>query len=231
MVANESTPGEIVTCTLWLSTGTDDERHRRERDLMPRTGPTLRFSQAELQAFRGGTLPDLIPHPLRLLIVGINPGLLTIAVQAHFARRGNRFYPALFAAGITDRLIDASSGLSPDDQRHLGDRGVGITSIVPGATARASELTTTQLRDGGVALRARVEPWHPAVIAFLGISAYRVAFDEPSARVGKQPQQWAAAQVWVVPNPSGLNAHASLADLAAAYREVAVAAGIPVYPA
>lgn len=198
---------------------------------MPPMGPTLRFSQAELQAYRGGTLPDLIPHPLRLLIVGINPGLLTIAVQAHFARRGNRFYPALFAAGITDRLIDASSGLSPDGQRHLSDRGVGITSIVPGATARASELTTTQLRDGGVALRARVEPWHPAVIAFLGISAYRVAFDESKSRVGKQPEKWGTSQVWVVPNPSGLNAHASLADLAAAYREVAVVAGIPVYPA
>jgi TDG/mug DNA glycosylase family protein len=195
---------------------------------MPRNRPALRFSQAELQAYRGGTLPDLVPHPLRLLLVGINPGLLTIAVQAHFARRGNRFYPALFSAGITDRLIDASSGLAPEDQRHLDDRGVGITSIVPGATARASELTATQLRDGGVALRARVESWHPAVIAFLGISAYRVAFDEPKARVGRQPGDWGGAEVWVVPNPSGLNAHASLADLAAAYREVAVAAGIPV---
>jgi TDG/mug DNA glycosylase family protein len=198
---------------------------------MQENGQRLRFSHDDLQAYRGGTLPDLIPHPLRLLMVGINPGLLTIAMQAHFARRGNRFYPALFAAGITDRLIDASSGLSPEDQRHLDDRGVGITSIVPGATARASELTSTQLRDGGMALRARVEPWHPEVIAFLGISAYRVAFDEPKARVGKQPERWGEAKVWVVPNPSGLNAHASLADLAAAYREVAIDAGIPVYPA
>ncbi|MHC5796652.1 mismatch-specific DNA-glycosylase [Lacisediminihabitans sp. FW035] len=198
-------------------------------DGRPANGPAQRFSQTELQAFRGQTLPDLIPQPLRLLLVGINPGLLTVAVQAHFARRGNRFYPALFRAGITDRLIDASSGLRPDDERHLADRGIGITSIVPRATARASELTDTELREGGVALRARVEPWQPVVVAFLGISAYRVAFDAPKALVGKQPERWGGAQVWVVPNPSGLNAHSSLADLAAAYRQVAIAAGIAVY--
>jgi TDG/mug DNA glycosylase family protein len=188
------------------------------------------FSQAELQAFRGKTLPDLLPDPTHLLIVGINPGLLTVAVQAHFARRGNRFYPALFRAGITDRLIDASEGFHPDDLRHLEARGIGITCIVPQATARADELTPQQLRSGAVELRGRVARVRPAVVAFLGITAYRIAFDEPRARVGRQPQDWDGAQIWVVPNPSGLNAHSSLADLASAYREVAVAAGIVPYP-
>ncbi|GAA1446126.1 mismatch-specific DNA-glycosylase [Leifsonia poae] len=190
----------------------------------------MRFSQAELQAFTGKTLPDLIPRPTRLLIVGIKPGLLTVAVQAHFARRGNRFYPALFRAGITDHVIDASSGFDPADVRQLEDRGIGITCIVPGATARAAELTPAQLRAGGAALRERVADIRPSVVAFLGISAYRIAFDEPKALVGRQPLDWGSSQVWVVPNPSGLNAHASLADLTAAYREVAVAAGIDPYP-
>jgi double-stranded uracil-DNA glycosylase len=188
------------------------------------------FSRAELAAFTGRTLPDLIPQPTRLLIVGINPGLLTVAVQAHFARRGNRFWPALFRAGITDRLIDASDGFEPDDVRHLEERGIGITCIVPQATARAAELTPAQLRAGAVALRERVALVRPRVVAVLGISAYRVAFDEPHARVGRQPDDWQHSQVWVVPNPSGLNAHSSLVDLTAAYREVAVAAGIEPYP-
>src|ERR1700710_414531 len=99
----------------------------------------MKFTRDELSALRGGTLPDLLPRPTRLLIVGINPGLLSVAVQAHFARRGNRFYPALFRAGITDRIIDASSGFHPEDVRHLEARGIGITCIVPEATARAAE--------------------------------------------------------------------------------------------
>ncbi|WP_431278506.1 mismatch-specific DNA-glycosylase [Leifsonia poae] len=189
----------------------------------------MRFSQAELQAFTGKTLPDLIPNPTRLLIVGINPGLLTVAVQAHFARRGNRFYPALFRAGITDHVIDAAEGFDPADVEQLERRGIGITCIVPGATARAAELTPAQLREGAAALRERVQDVRPAVVALLGVSAYRVAFDEPKAQVGRQPHDWGASQVWVVPNPSGLNAHASVADLAAAYREVAIAAGIEPY--
>lgn len=192
--------------------------------------PVRRFTRAELQEFRGGTLPDLIPDPLRLLIVGINPGLLTVAVQAHFARRGNRFYPALFRAGITDHVIDASGGLAPADARQLAERGIGITSIVREATARADELTPAQLRAGGRALRQRAAPLRPAVIAFLGITAFRIAFDQPRAVVGRQAERWDGAEVWVVPNPSGLNAHSSLADLAAAYRKVALAAGIELLP-
>jgi len=189
------------------------------------------FSRAELASFTGKTLPDLLPARLRLLIVGINPGLLTVAVQAHFARRGNRFYKALFLAGVTDHVIDASSGFDPADVQQLDDRGIGITCIVPEATARAAELAPSRLREGGADLRQRVEALAPSVVAFLGISAYRVAYDRPDATVGRQPEDWGPTQVWVVPNPSGLNAHSSLADLAAAYREVAIAAGIDVHPA
>jgi TDG/mug DNA glycosylase family protein len=189
------------------------------------------FTRAELLTFTGRTLPDLIPSPTRLLIVGINPGLLTVAVQAHFARRGNRFYKALHLAGITDHVIDASGGFRPEDVAQLEELGIGITCIVPGATARADELTPEQLREGGAALRRRVEALRPNVVAMLGVTAYRVAFGEPRATVGRQPDDWGSSQVWVVPNPSGLNAHSSLADLAAAYREVAIAAGVPASPA
>lgn len=188
------------------------------------------FTREELAAFTGRTLPDLLPDPTRLLIVGINPGLLTVAVQAHFARRGNRFYKALHVAGVTDHVIDASQGFDPADVRQLEEKGVGITCIVPGATARAAELDPQQLREGGRDLRRRVAELRPRVVAVLGISAYRVAFDEPRAVVGHQPGNWGDTEVWVVPNPSGLNAHSSLADLAAAYREVAVEAGIDVAP-
>ena len=189
----------------------------------------MTFTRDQLAAFTGGTLPDLIPHPTRLLIVGINPGLLTVAVQAHFARRGNRFYKALYLGGITDHVIDASNGFDPADVRQLEELGIGITCIVPEATARAAELPPARLKEDGVALRARVADLRPTVVAILGISAYRMAFDDPAAMVGRQAD-WGDSQVWVVPNPSGLNAHSTLDDLASAYREVAVAAGIPVRP-
>lgn len=116
------------------------------------------------------------------------------------------------------------------DLRQLETLGIGITCIVPEATARAAELSPARLREGGVELRSRVAAIAPRVVAILGISAYRTAFDAPKARTGRQPQDWGGSQLWVVPNPSGLNAHATLAELAAAYREVAVAAGIEVRP-
>jgi TDG/mug DNA glycosylase family protein len=175
-------------------------------------------------------LPDLVGPSTKLLFVGINPGLLTAAVQAHFARPGNRFYPALYRAGITDRLIAAGAGYRPDDLAHLQQRGVGITNLVPVATARADELSREELVAGGRALVRRVRRIRPAVVAVLGVTAYRVAFDRPRAATGRQPEDLGGAQLWVAPNPSGLNAHARLADLAAAYREIAVAAGIAVYP-
>jgi TDG/mug DNA glycosylase family protein len=189
------------------------------------------FSRAELESYRGGTLPDLLGPAVRLLFAGINPGLLTVATQSHFSRRGNRFYPALERAGITGHVIDASAGLRESDADHLRARGIGITSLVARATARADELEPAELVAGARALAERVAQVAPAVVAILGISAYRVAFGEPRAMAGRQAHHLAGAQLWVVPNPSGLNAHATVATLAAAYREVAVAAGIHVYVA
>ena len=188
------------------------------------------FSRAELATYRGACLPDLLGEDVRLLFVGINPGLLTAAVQAHFARPGNRFYPALYRAGITDRLIAAGEGYRPEDLEHLKDRGVGITNVVSHATARAEELTRQELVTGGRELAARVFRIRPRVVAVLGLTAYRVAFDRSRAKAGQQEEDLAGAQLWVAPNPSGLNAHARLGDLAAAYREIAVAAGIDVLP-
>jgi TDG/mug DNA glycosylase family protein len=165
-----------------------------------------------------------------LLFVGINPGLRTVSVQAHFGGGSNRFYPALHQAGIVDRRINASTGFRPEDVAHLQERGIGITSLVPGATARADELTAAELVAGAAALAPRVAKIAPVVVAMLGITAYRTAFARPRAKVGRQPDDVGGVPVWVVPNPSGLNRHSSLADLAAAYREVAVAAGIHPYP-
>lgn len=188
----------------------------------------MRFTRAELEACRGDTLPDLLGSHVRLLFVGINPGLWTAAAQAHFARRGNRFYPALYRAGIVDRSIDASSGYDPDDLAHLKARGVGITNLVHEATARADELDTDALRAGAESLAARVPRIGPTVVAILGITAYRAAFARPWATAGRQPEVLGGAQLWVAPNPSGLNAHATPAGLGRAYREVAEAAGIDV---
>jgi TDG/mug DNA glycosylase family protein len=188
--------------------------------------PEKRFTRAELLTFRGATLPDLLGPDVRLLFVGINPGLLTAAMQAHFGRRGNRFYPALYRAGITDRLIDASQGMSDDDRAYLLQRGIGITNVVAAATARADELTAEELRIGARALEKLTEQLHPNVVAILGITAYRIAFDRPKSLAGRQPEELAGAQLWVVPNPSGLNAHSTIDSLAAAYRDAALAAGI-----
>ncbi|MEU7631125.1 mismatch-specific DNA-glycosylase [Nocardia sp. NPDC049220] len=186
----------------------------------------MRFSRSALESFRGQSLPDLLGNRTQLLFVGINPGLRAAAVQAHFGGGNNRFFAALHRAGIVDRRIDASTGFRPEDLAHLKERGVGITSLVAEASARADELTTEQLITGAVALSERVERIAPTVVAVLGITAYRTAFAQPRARVGRQPDPLGGASVWVVPNPSGLNRHASLTDLADAYRQVAVAAGI-----
>jgi TDG/mug DNA glycosylase family protein len=189
------------------------------------------FSRAELRSFTGSTLPDLIDGGVRLLFVGINPGLRSVAVQGHFAPRGNRFYPALLRAGITDHLIDASAGLAAADRAHLLDRGIGITSLVAWATASADELGPAELAEGARTLAGRVRRFRPRVVAILGVTAYRTAFGSPRAVLGRQPADLAGSQLWVVPNPSGRNAHASLDALAAAYREAALAAGVPVGPA
>lgn len=184
------------------------------------------FTRAELEEYRDATVPDLVAPGVRLLFVGINPGLWTAATQTHFAHPGNRFYPALRRAGIIERDIDRGAGMSEDDRAHLIGRGVGITNIVHRATAKASELTADELRAGGVELRALVDRLDPAVVAIAGITAYRRAVAQPRAVMGEQPARWGRSRLWVVPNPSGLNAHETVESLAAAYRRPARAAGI-----
>jgi TDG/mug DNA glycosylase family protein len=186
----------------------------------------MRPTPAELRAAHGRTVPDLVAPGVRLLIVGINPGLWSGATGAHFARPGNRFFPALHAAGLTGHLIDASAGLSEDDRTHLLARGLGITNLHPLATARADEVSAEDLRDGVARLERLVVELRPHVVAVAGITAYRTAFRRPRAAAGRQPEDLAGAELWVVPNPSGLNAHETVVSLAAAYAEAASAAGI-----
>jgi TDG/mug DNA glycosylase family protein len=184
------------------------------------------FSRAELESFVGATVPDLIGPGVKLLFVGINPGLWTAATQTHFAHPGNRFYPALLEAGIVDVPIDRGVGMTDADRRSLIERGIGITNIVHRATAKASELTRDELRDGGAQLRVFVRTHRPTVVAVAGITAYRAAFDVPNAAMGEQPESFEGARLFAVPNPSGLNAHETTSTLAAAYRDAAVAAGV-----
>jgi TDG/mug DNA glycosylase family protein len=184
------------------------------------------FTRAELESFRDATVPDLVGPGLRLLFVGINPGLWTAAVQTHFARPGNRFYPALRAAGLVDRDIDPSRGMTQTDRDYFRDRGIGITNLVPRATARADELSREELQVGRQRLAGFVAEHRPVVMAVLGVTAYRIAFGRPKAASGEQAEPLHGARVWVVPNPSGLNAHDTIASLAAAYAEPARAAGL-----
>ena len=187
----------------------------------------MRFTRAELETFRGATVPDLVgTTPPRLVFVGINPGLWTAATGTHFAHPSNRFYPALHRAGITERELDRVAGLTADDRAHLLARGVAITNLVPRATAQASELTAAELRSGAAVLVERLRAWRPGVVAVAGVTAYRTAFGLPRAQLGRQPTRLAGAELWLVPNPSGLNAHETTDSLAAAYAEVAVAAGV-----
>jgi TDG/mug DNA glycosylase family protein len=189
----------------------------------------VRFSRAELDAFRSETLGDVIRTDVKLLFVGINPGLLAVALKAPFPGR-NRFYAALHAAGITDRRIDVSTGLAAEDRNYLGECGVGITSLVARATARADELSRDELTAAIGSLIDKVARLQPALVAILGITAYRIAFAEPHADFGRQEREIADRPVFVLPNPSGRNFHAPLPVLASSYREAAIAAGINVLP-
>jgi TDG/mug DNA glycosylase family protein len=190
------------------------------------------FTRAELEAFRDQEVDDLVGPGLRLLFVGINPGLWTAAVRTHFAHPGNRFYPALATAGITGYEIDRVAGMSDADRAHLVGRGIGITNLVRRATARADELSRDELHAGGERLQRFVAEHRPAVVAIAGITAYRHAFGERAAVAGRQPDtldsadRWSGAALWVVPNPSGLNAHETVTTLAAAYAAPAVEAGV-----
>ena len=185
----------------------------------------MTFTREELRAFHGQTLPDHLGHEVRLLFVGINPGLMTIATGTHFGRPGNRFYPALVAAGILPRL-PVLDGTPDDAQALLTAAGIGITNIVARASARADELTREELRAGAARLTRTVAEVRPRAVAIVGITAYREAFERPKATVGEQPEGISGTRLWVVPNPSGLNAHDTVATLAAAYAEPARAAGV-----
>ncbi len=184
------------------------------------------FTRDELKSFEGATVDDLVGPDLRLLFVGINPGLWTAATKTHFAHPGNRFYPALFEAGIIERQIDRGVGMTDDDRMYIIGRGIGITNVVHRATAKASELTRIELREGGVLLRDFVRLHEPPVVAVAGITAYRTAFGFPKAVMGEQEGGLEGARLWVIPNPSGLNAHETTETLARSYREPAVAAGV-----
>ena len=165
-----------------------------------------------------------------MLFVGINPGLWTAAVNAHFARRGNRFWPALYRAGITSTLVDASGGMPASARAELLEIGVGITNLVPVATARADELTTEQLRAGGERLRRVVGELQPAVVAMLGITSFRQAFGRRDVVAGDTGERFEGAALWVLGNPSGLNAHETVDSLATRYRAAAAAAGVRLLP-
>lgn len=185
------------------------------------------FSRAELASYRDATVPDFLPDGLRLLFVGINPGLWTAAAQAHFAYPGNRFYPALYQAGITAYRIDAAEGWSESDRAELSRRRLGITNLVHRATARAADLRREELRHGAEQLLSLVARTTPEVVAVVGITAYRIAFHKPDAAPGDQGEKLVDSALWMVPNPSGLNAHHQVESLAAWYRAAADAAGVP----
>lgn len=165
-------------------------------------------SRADILAAQNKTLRDVIAPGLHVLFCGINPGLYSGATGHHFARPGNRFWPALHQAGFTPRL------LHPNDERQLLAYGCGITNLVARATAAADELAPGELLAGQRRLKAKVKRYQPQVVAVLGISAYRTAFTQKAVTLGRQPDPLANAIVWVLPNPSGLNAHYQLADLA-----------------
>lgn len=167
-----------------------------------------------MAAARAKTLPDVVAPGLSVLFCGINPGLYSAATGHHFARPGNRFWPALHRSGFTPRQ------LHPCEQEQLLEYGLGVTNIVARATARADELTRDELRAGAEKLAELAGRYAPKFVAVVGISAYRTAFGRPKATIGSQEEWIAESRLWVLPNPSGLNAHYQADALAAAFREL-----------
>ena len=170
-----------------------------------------RPSRADLAAAADKVLPDVIAPGLDVLLCGINPGLWSAATGHHFARPGNRFWPALHLGGFTPRR------LRPDEQDLLPGYGLGITNLAARATARADELTREELTAGGAVLRDKVERFAPRWLAVLGVTAFRTAFGAARVQVGPQDRRLAGARLWILPNPSGLNAHFTLDGLAAEF--------------
>ncbi len=173
---------------------------------------SVKPTRADLLAAKNKTIRDVIAPDLRVLFCGINPGLYSGATGHHFARPGNRFWPTLYQAGFTQRL------LTPAEERELLVSGYGITNLVARATATADELSAEELRAGRRRLESKVKRYQPQVVAVLGIGAYRTAFAQKVVALGPQPERLASSLVWVLPNPSGLNAHYQLADLAAHFQ-------------
>jgi len=172
---------------------------------------------ADLEAARGRLLPDVLPADgaqLRVLFCGINPSLYSAATGHHFARPGNRFWPALHLSGFTPRL------LAPGEQSLIAGYGLGITNVAPRPTAQAAELTGQELRDGGIRLVNLAERARPRFVAIAGVTAYRVAFGRPRAMIGPQDERLGPARLWILPNPSGLNASWTLPRLTEAFREL-----------
>ena len=183
----------------------------------PKSTRLLRPTREELLAAAGTKMPDVIAPGLQVLFCGINPSVYSAVVRHHFARPGNRFWPALYASGFTPRL------LLPSEQGELLALGCGITNVVEEASVSADTLTAAEYAEGGRRLEAKVRRYHPRYLAVLGIGAWRSAFQKPKARLGLQPEPLGGARVWVLPNPSGLNAHYLPQDLARLFRALRLA--------
>ena len=189
-------------------------------DVTPKTNAAAetRPTPAALEAARDAVIPDVIAHGLKVLFCGINPGLWSGAVARHFARPGNRFWPALHASGFTPELFTSAR------QDELPALGLGISNVVARTTARADELSAEEFREGARILVAKAAEYRPAWIAIVGITAYRTAFDRRTAQIGPQDARIADSRVWVLPNPSGLNAHWSAKALGEEFARFRVAA-------
>jgi double-stranded uracil-DNA glycosylase len=174
----------------------------------------MKPSRDQILAAAGRRVPDILAAGLRVVFCGINPSLYSAAVGHHFARPGNRFWPAIQRAGFTERL------LSPFEDHRLLDYGLGVTNIAERATATADLVSPDELLAGARRLTRKLRKHRPSVVAFLGMSAYRAAFARPKAIPGKQSETLAGCEVWVLPNPSGLNAHYQIDDLARLYAEL-----------
>lgn len=171
-------------------------------------------TKEDLREAVNSTTEDLIDYDLKVLFCGINPGLYSTATGFHFARPGNRFWKALHLAGFSERL------LHPSEEHELLENGYGITSFCKRTTARADELTEKEFVEGGNLLVKKLEKYKPKILAVLGIGAYRTAFQKPKAKLGLQPEKIADTDVWLLPNPSGLNAHYQLNDLAELFKQI-----------
>jgi double-stranded uracil-DNA glycosylase len=176
--------------------------------------PPWRPSREQIAAAHGQTIPDILAAGLNVVFCGINPSLYSAAVGHHFARPGNRFWQALYDSGFTDRL------LSPFEDGVLPSLGLGLTNIVARATSGEQELSGEELLAGRAVLAEKMMRWNPKILAILGVGAYRTAFNQPKARVGPQDRRLGSTPVWVLPNPSGLNAHYQPAGIAACLTEL-----------